>query len=80
MEAERVAVHVVGQPGASSFPSRPGRKSTPKPEVTQFVKPLSTLKSLHTLRLCGISSDSSTLPHPPLHSLKLTEVVLMEVK
>ncbi|BGP28126.1 hypothetical protein Rt10032_c17g5856 [Rhodotorula toruloides] len=47
--------------------------------VSQFVKPLSTLKSLRTLRLCGISSDSSTLPHPPLHSLKLTEVVLMEV-
>ncbi|BGP04052.1 hypothetical protein RTBOTA2_006855 [Rhodotorula toruloides] len=47
--------------------------------VSQFVKPLSTLKSLRTLRLCGISSDSSTLPHPPLHSLKLTEVVLVEV-
>ncbi|GAA5912027.1 hypothetical protein JCM8208_006462 [Rhodotorula glutinis] len=55
------------------------RKSTSMWAVSQFVKPLSTLKSLHTLRLCGISSDSSTLPAPPLHSLRLTEVVLIEV-
>lgn len=48
--------------------------------ASQFVKPLSTLKSLHTLRLCGVSSDSSTLPVPPLHSLRLQEVVLIEVK
>ncbi|GAA5994009.1 hypothetical protein JCM11641_006595 [Rhodosporidiobolus odoratus] len=44
-----------------------------------FIKPLSTLRSLHTLRLCGISSDSSTLPSPPPHGLKLVEVVLVEV-
>lgn len=50
------------------------------PLDVQFIKPLSTLKGLHTLRLCGISSDSSTLPAPPLHALKLTEVVLIEVK
>ncbi|GAA5878300.1 hypothetical protein JCM1840_002373 [Sporobolomyces johnsonii] len=47
--------------------------------VSQFIQPLATLKSLHTLRLCGISSDSSTLPAPPAHSLKLAEVVLIEV-
>ncbi|GAA5947716.1 hypothetical protein JCM3765_001047 [Sporobolomyces pararoseus] len=47
--------------------------------VSQFVKPLGTLRNLHTLRLCGISSDSSTLPSPPIHSLRLTEVVLIEV-
>ncbi|GAA6002013.1 uncharacterized protein JCM10292_001797 [Rhodotorula paludigena] len=55
------------------------RKSTSMWAVSQFIKPLSTLKGLHTLRLCGISSDSSTLPTPPLHALKLTEVVLIEV-
>ncbi|GAA5831034.1 hypothetical protein JCM3766R1_006212 [Sporobolomyces carnicolor] len=47
--------------------------------ISQFVKPLGTLRNLHTLRLCGISSDSSTLPSPPVHSLRLTEVVLIEV-
>ncbi|GAA5935838.1 uncharacterized protein JCM15063_001821 [Sporobolomyces koalae] len=47
--------------------------------VSQFVKPLGTLKNLHTLRLCGISSDSSTLPPPLGHSLRLTEVILIEV-
>ncbi|GAA6064680.1 hypothetical protein JCM10212_006176 [Sporobolomyces blumeae] len=47
--------------------------------VSQFVKPLSTLRNLQTLRLCGISSDSSTLVAPPTHSLRLTEVVLIEV-
>ncbi|GAA5888193.1 hypothetical protein JCM16303_003773 [Sporobolomyces ruberrimus] len=47
--------------------------------VSQFIKPLGTLKNLHVLRLCGISSDSSTLPSPPVHSLRLTEVVLIEV-
>ncbi|TNY22244.1 hypothetical protein DMC30DRAFT_349246 [Rhodotorula diobovata] len=55
------------------------RKSSSMWAVSQFVKPLSTLKSLHTLRLCGVSSDSSTLPVPPLHSLRLQEVVLIEV-
>ncbi|GAA5957437.1 hypothetical protein JCM8115_006989 [Rhodotorula mucilaginosa] len=47
--------------------------------VSQLVKPLGTLKGLHTLRICGLSSDSSTLPAPPPHSLRLTEVVLVDV-
>ncbi|KAL8281247.1 hypothetical protein RQP46_006281 [Phenoliferia psychrophenolica] len=47
--------------------------------VSQFIKPLATLKSLHTLRLCGISSDSSTSPPQSQHNCKLTEVVLIEV-
>ncbi|GAA6054824.1 hypothetical protein JCM3770_004091 [Rhodotorula araucariae] len=55
------------------------RKSTSMWAVSQLVKPLGTLKSLQTLRLCGISSDSSTLPAPPLHSIRLQEVVLIEV-
>ncbi|GAA6016641.1 hypothetical protein JCM10207_000131 [Rhodosporidiobolus poonsookiae] len=55
------------------------RKSVSMWAVSQFIKPLSTLRSLTTLRLCGISSDSSTLPTPPSHSLKLVEVVLIEV-
>ena len=48
--------------------------------LRQFLKPLATLKSLHTLRLCGISSDSSTTPPLPHHTLRLIEVVLIEVK
>lgn len=48
--------------------------------VRQLVKPLGTLKGLHTLRICGLSSDSSTLPAPPPHTLRLTEVVLVDVK
>ncbi|GAA5949421.1 hypothetical protein JCM21900_004057 [Sporobolomyces salmonicolor] len=55
------------------------RRSMSMWAVSQFIQPLATLKSLHTLRLCGISSDSSTLPAPPAHSLKLAEVVLIEV-
>ncbi|KAM0747401.1 hypothetical protein T439DRAFT_383518 [Meredithblackwellia eburnea MCA 4105] len=47
--------------------------------VSQFVKPLATLKSLQTLRLCGISSDSSTSPPQTQHNCKLIEVVLIEV-
>lgn len=47
--------------------------------VSQLVKPLGTLKGLHTLRICGLSSDSSTLPAPPPHTLRLTEVVLVDV-
>lgn len=60
---------------------------TPEPALltysssrVQFIKPLTTLKSLRTLRLCGISSDSSTSPPAAQHSLKLAEVVLIEVK
>ncbi|BGP52290.1 hypothetical protein JCM10450v2_008261 [Rhodotorula kratochvilovae] len=55
------------------------RKSTSMWAVSQLVKPLGTLKSLQALRLCGISSDSSTLPAPPLHTIRLQEVVLIEV-
>ncbi|GAA5909592.1 hypothetical protein JCM6882_003466 [Rhodosporidiobolus microsporus] len=55
------------------------RRSVSMWAVSQFIKPLSTLRSLTTLRLCGISSDSSTLPPPPVHGLKLVEVVLIEV-
>ncbi|GAA5851888.1 hypothetical protein JCM8547_000088 [Rhodosporidiobolus lusitaniae] len=55
------------------------RKSVSMWAVSQLIKPLSTLRSLTTLRLCGISSDSSTLPAPPPHALKLVEVVLIEV-
>ncbi|KAI5476767.1 hypothetical protein MNV49_007282 [Pseudohyphozyma bogoriensis] len=47
--------------------------------VSQFIKPLATLRSLHTLRICGLSSDSSTSPPTSQHSLRLTEVVLIEV-
>ncbi|BGP20879.1 hypothetical protein JCM10213_003377 [Rhodosporidiobolus nylandii] len=55
------------------------RKSVSMWAVSQLIKPLSSLRSLTTLRLCGISSDSSTLPPPMPHTLRLVEVVLVEV-
>ncbi|SCZ96134.1 BZ3500_MvSof-1268-A1-R1_Chr8-1g10027 [Microbotryum saponariae] len=55
------------------------RKSTSMWSVSQLLKPLASLRSLTTLRLCGISSDSSTNPPTAPHQLRLTEVVLIEV-
>ncbi|SCV67189.1 BQ2448_5835 [Microbotryum intermedium] len=55
------------------------RKSTSMWSVSQLLKPLGSLRSLTTLRLCGISSDSSTYPPTAPHQLRLTEVVLIEV-
>ncbi|GAA6044814.1 hypothetical protein JCM8097_009119, partial [Rhodosporidiobolus ruineniae] len=55
------------------------RRSVSMWAVSQLIKPLSTLRALTTLRLCGLSSDSSTLPTPTTHGLRLTEVVLVEV-
>jgi len=47
--------------------------------VSQFMKPLASLRSLHTLRICGLSSDSSTSPPQSQHQCRLTEVVLVEL-
>lgn len=48
--------------------------------LLQLIKPLMTLKALHTLRLCGLASDSSTTSPTFPHSCKLTEVVLIGVE
>lgn len=47
--------------------------------ATQFLQPMSTLKSLTSLRMCGLSSDSSTTPPTP-HNVKIRELVLLEIK
>ena len=47
--------------------------------ATQFLQPMSSLKSLNSLKLCGLSSDSSTNP-PVAHNVKIRELVLLEVK
>ncbi|POY72762.1 hypothetical protein BMF94_4169 [Rhodotorula taiwanensis] len=55
------------------------RKNTATWAVSQLLKPLATLIGLRTLRISGLSSDSSMLPSPPPHNLHLTEVVLVDV-
>ncbi|KAM0787063.1 hypothetical protein ACM66B_006326 [Microbotryomycetes sp. NB124-2] len=47
--------------------------------VTQFLRPLSSFRQLHTLRLCGMASDSSMSVPNSLHSCRLTEVVLVDI-
>jgi len=47
--------------------------------ATQFLQPMSKLKSLSSLRVCGLSSDSSTTPPLP-HAIRIREIVLVEVK
>jgi hypothetical protein len=56
------------------------RKNIAQWSISQLVKPLSTLKSLRTLRLCGISSDTYTSPNVAAHHIRLSEIVLVEVK
>lgn len=56
------------------------RKMSSMWSVSQLLKPLTTLKSLTVLRICGLCSDSSnTSPIIP-HANRLTEVVLIEMK
>lgn len=74
--------HVGCQPGAPSARSRLSLENYTDvaSHSAQLLKPLATLIGLRTLRISGLSSDSSMLPSPPPHNLHLTEVVLVDVK